>query len=116
MTAATIDDYLSSIPDDKRAALTRIREQIRAAAPDATEVISYGTPAYRLGERYFMGFSATKRSCSFYAGRAPVQACADELATYRVWKGTINFKPARPLPDELVAKLVQIRLSEYQTA
>ena len=116
MTAASIDEYLSSIPEDKRAALTRIRVQIRAAAPAATEVISYGTPAYRLDQRYFVGFSATKRSCSFYAGRTPVQACADELATYRVWKGTINFKPVRPLPDELVAKLVQILLGEYQTA
>jgi uncharacterized protein YdhG (YjbR/CyaY superfamily) len=114
MATTMIDDYLASVPDDKRAALKRLRAQIRAVAPEATEVISYGRPAFRLGERYFMGFSSTTRSCSFYAGRAPVQVCADDLASYRTWKGTINFEPGRPLPDELVARLVQVRLAEFQ--
>lgn len=70
--ATSIDDYLADVTDDKRIVLMRLRDQIRAAVPTATEAISYGRPAFRLGERYFPGFSATKRSCSFYAGRAPV--------------------------------------------
>ncbi len=114
MAATTIDDYLAGVPDDQRAALSWLRAQIAAAAPAATEAISYGRPAFKLGERYFMGFSATQRFCSFYAGRAPVQACVDELATYRVWKGTINFRPDRPLPADLVARLVAVRRAEYQ--
>jgi len=48
LAAATIDEYLAGVPDDKRAALERLREQIRAAAPDATEAISYGMPAAEL--------------------------------------------------------------------
>jgi uncharacterized protein YdhG (YjbR/CyaY superfamily) len=114
MPPATIDEYLAGVPDDKRAALERLREQIRAAAPDATEAISYGMPAFKLDGRYFVGFSATKEHCSFYAGRAPVEALAAELTGYRLWKGTINFEPDRPLPPELVMKLVQVRVAEYR--
>jgi uncharacterized protein YdhG (YjbR/CyaY superfamily) len=114
MPAATIDEYLAGVPDDKRAALQRLREQIHAAAPDATEAISYGMPAFKLDGRWFLGFAATKDSCSFYAGRAPLEALADELAGYRLWKGTINFKPDAPLPPELVTKLIQVRLAEHR--
>jgi uncharacterized protein YdhG (YjbR/CyaY superfamily) len=114
MPSATIDEYLAGVPADKRAALERLRQQIHAAAPDATEAISYGMPAFKLDGRYFAGFSAAKGHCSFYAGRAPVEAHARELAGYRLWKGTINFQPDHPLPAELVTKLVQLRLAEYR--
>ncbi len=114
MAAATIDEYLAGIPHDQRAALERLRDQIHAAAPDATEAISYGRPAFKLDGRYFVGFGAAKEHCSFYAGRAPIEAYADELTGYQLWKGTISFQPDRPLPAELVAKLVQVRLAEYR--
>jgi len=111
----TIDDYLARIPEAQRAALERLRSRIGAAAPDATEAISYGLPAFRLDGRYFAGFGAKKRACSFYAGRVPVLAFADELAGYQSWKGTINFTADRPLPDALVDKLVECRLTEFET-
>jgi uncharacterized protein YdhG (YjbR/CyaY superfamily) len=114
MPAATIDEYLAAVPPDKRAALEMLRQQVHAAAPDATEGISYGMPAFRLDGRYFVGFGAAKDHCSLYAGRAPVEALADELAGYRLWKGTINFQPDHPLPEELVTKLVRMRIAEYR--
>ena len=114
MPAATIDEYLAGVPDDKRAALERLRQQVYAAAPDATEAISYGMPAFKLDGRFFVGFGAAKDYCSFYVGRAPLVALATELAGYRLWKGTINFQPDHPLPEELVTKLVRLRLAEYQ--
>jgi uncharacterized protein YdhG (YjbR/CyaY superfamily) len=114
MPAATIDEYLASVSDVKRAALQRLREQILAAAPDAVEAISYGMPAFKLDGQWFMGFAAAKDYCSLYAGGAPVEALADELAGYRLWKGTINFSPDAPLPAELVTKLVQVRLAEHR--
>jgi uncharacterized protein YdhG (YjbR/CyaY superfamily) len=101
MTATKIDrvdDYLALLPEERRTALERLRAEVHAAAPAATEAISYGMPAFRLGERYFLGFGATKTHCSFYVGRAPLQACAPQLAGYRVWKGTINFTPGSPDP------------------
>jgi uncharacterized protein YdhG (YjbR/CyaY superfamily) len=56
----TIDDYLAGVPDEKRRALERLRELIRAAAPDAPEVMSYGRPAFRLGRHYLVGFGVTR--------------------------------------------------------
>jgi uncharacterized protein YdhG (YjbR/CyaY superfamily) len=114
MAAATTDEYLAGVPDDKRAALEQLREQIRAAAPDAIETISYGMPAFKLDGRYFVGFSASKAHCSFYAGKAPTVELANELTAYRTWKGTINFQAGQPIPAELVARLVQIRVAEYR--
>jgi uncharacterized protein YdhG (YjbR/CyaY superfamily) len=115
MTAATIEAYLARVPDDKRAALERLRGQIRAAAPHAVEAISYGMPAFLVDGRYFVGFSAAKGHCSFYVGRAPLDAYAAELAGYRLLKGTINFQPERPLRADLVAKLVKLRIAEFQS-
>jgi uncharacterized protein YdhG (YjbR/CyaY superfamily) len=114
MAAATIDEYLAGVPDAKRVPLERLREQIHAAVPEASEAIAYGLPAFKLDGRYFLGFGAAKEYCSFYIGRAPMEAYAAELAGYRLWKGTINFRPDRPLPTELVAKLVQVRLAEHR--
>jgi uncharacterized protein YdhG (YjbR/CyaY superfamily) len=88
MTAQTIDEYLTGVPEAKRGALERLRAQIRDAAPDATETISYDRPAFRLDGRYFVGFGVTRSGCSFSAGRAPVDAHAAELSAFRAWKGT----------------------------
>ena len=112
MAAATIDEYLAGVPDDQRAALERLREQIHAAAPEATEAISYGVPGFKLGGRYLVGFGATKEQCSFCTGRAPIEAYAEELTGYRLGKGTINYPPDLPLPGELVARLVNVRVAE----
>jgi uncharacterized protein YdhG (YjbR/CyaY superfamily) len=115
MAVATIDDYLAGMPDDKRAALEQLREQIRALVPDATEVMSYGLPTFKLDGRWFVAFGATKKHCSFYAGGAPLESLAVELAGYRLWKGTINFPADQPLPAELVTKLIEVRLAEHRS-
>ena len=112
--AMTIDDYLAGVPDDKRVALERLRRQIRAALPDAIETISYGRPTFKLNGRWFVAFGVAKNHCSFYAGAAPLEALAGELGGYRLWRGTINFAADRPLPDELVTKLLQVRLAEHR--
>lgn len=109
MGATTIAEYLAGVPDDKRAALERLREQIRACIPEATETISYGLPTFKVNGRWFVAFGATKQHCSFYVGRS-MASLADELAGYHLWKGTINFPADRPLPAELVTKLVMGRL------
>jgi uncharacterized protein YdhG (YjbR/CyaY superfamily) len=113
MTAQMIDEYLAGVPDDQRRALDRLRELIREAAPNAVETISYGRPALRLDGRYFVGFGVTRTGCSFFTGRAPIDAHAAELAGYRTWKGTINFRPDQPLPAELVSRLVRARVGEF---
>jgi uncharacterized protein YdhG (YjbR/CyaY superfamily) len=111
---ATIDEYLALVPADKLAALQALRAQIRPAAPEATEAMSYGRPAFRLHGQYFVGFGVTQEGCSFFTGRAPVVAHADALTGYRVWQGTINFPVDRPLPPALVRTLLETRLDEFR--
>jgi uncharacterized protein YdhG (YjbR/CyaY superfamily) len=107
----TIDGYLARLTADKRAALERLRKDIRAAAPGAEECISYQLPAIRLGGRVLVWFGAAANHCAFYPG-AVVQACQDALEGYETSKGTVRFQPAHPLPAPLVRKLVKARIAE----
>jgi len=116
MVAATIEEYLAGAPDDKRVALERLRAQIKAAVPDATESISYGVPTFKLDGHWFVAFGAAKNHCSFYAGAAPLEALVGELAGYRLRKGTINFPADRPLPADLVTKLIEVRIAEHRAS
>jgi len=114
--AASVDEYLASVPEDKRVELERIRQLIHAAAPDAVETIAYAMPAFKIDGRYFLGFAATKAHCSLYVGHAPLDLLAAELAPYRLWKGTINYKVEAPLPADLVTRIVGARLIEFRGA
>lgn len=102
--AASIDDYLSKLPADQRAALELLRGQIRAVVPQAEEAISYGLPTFKL-KGNLVHFGAAARHCAFYPG-AVVDAFADRLAGFETAKGTIRFQPDAPLPPELVHDIV----------
>src|SRR3989454_456296 len=67
--ASSVAAYLRAVPPAPRAALQRLRETIKAAAPDATEVISYGIPSFK-HHGYLVGFAAFKNHCSFFPGTA----------------------------------------------
>ena len=102
----THDSYLAALPEDKRAALERLRRAIRAAVPQAEECISYGVPAFRLKGRFLVAYGAAKNHCAFYPG-AIVESLQDELAEYETSKGTIRFPAEKPLPAALVKRLVR---------
>jgi len=98
------------LSSDKRAALERLRRNIRAAVPKAEECISYKLPAFRLDGKVLVWFGAGANHCAFYPG-AVLEAYKDELEDYDVSKGTIRFQPANPLPAALVRKLVKARIA-----
>ena len=111
--ATTIDDYLAALSHDKRAALERLRKTIRAAAPRAEECISYRLPAFCLDGNTLVLFGATSRHCAFYPGSGTaVAAHQEELRGYSTSKGTIRFQAEKPLPADLVRKLVKYRIAE----
>ena len=110
---ATIDEYLAPLSSDKRAALEKLRRDIRSAAPGAEEAISYGVPAFRLGGKLLVAFGAAANHCAFYPGSHPVEAHAHELKAYDTSKGTIRFPADSPPPASLVRKLVKTRIAEY---
>ena len=108
---ATIDAYLASLSEDKRAALQALREVIRAAAPDAEECISYQMPAFKLNGM-LVGFAAARNHCALYAWNgSAVGLFADELKDFDTSKGTIRFTPDKPLPETLVRRLVEMKVA-----
>lgn len=113
MKRTVIDDYLAKVPPQARAALTRLRQDILAAAPGADEVISYSIPAFRYRGKLLVSFAAHERHCGFYVmSPAVMEAHADALDGYDVAKATIRFPPTDPLPATLVKRLVKARLAE----
>jgi uncharacterized protein YdhG (YjbR/CyaY superfamily) len=106
----SIDDYLSTIPDDQRAALQRVRKIVKAAVPRAEECISYQMPAFRADGRVFMWFAAAKNHCSIYPGGI-VNEFKNDLEAFDVSKGTVRFQPKKPLPAVLIRKLIKARLA-----
>ena len=113
--AQTIDDYLAPLPDNVRAALTKLRKTIRAAAPKATEVISYQIPAYKQNG-LLVGFASSTGHCTFHImSTALTRAHAADLKDYEIGKASIRFAPDKPLPATLVTRLVKARIAENET-
>lgn len=114
MKIETVDDYLLTVDEQKRAALEKLRKTIKAAAPKAEECISYQIPAFK-HNGMLVGFGATAKHCAFYLMSGTVLAdFAGELEKYDTSKGTIRFTPEKPLPATLVRKLVKARLAENE--
>ena len=108
-----IDRHLAQFPEPTRAALEKLRDVIRAAAPSATESISYQLAAFEQ-EGMLVALGATANHCSFYVMSGTVlQGFLGELAEYKTSKGTVRFTPDRPLPSSLVnKKIVKARIAE----
>lgn len=109
---ASVADYLKAAPPDQRAILKKLRQTIRAAAPKATELISYGIPSYK-HHGYLVGFAAFKNHCSFFPGTA-LAAFKKEFASYETSKGTVRFTVDKPIPAALVRKVVKARVVQNE--
>lgn len=114
MAAPTsVDDYLAALPDERRAALEGLGQTIRAAAPEATETISYQMPTFKSHGRFLVSYAAFKNHYSLFpASEAVVDALGDELTPYLAGKGTIRFSAEDPIPSGVVTKIVKVRFAE----
>lgn len=107
-----VDNYLAGVREPFRAILSHLRRVIRAAAPEAVEGIGYGIPTYKLSGN-LVHFAAFKNHMSFFPGStAHNEALKDALAAHKTSKGTIQFTPDNPLPDDLVTRIVELRIAE----
>jgi uncharacterized protein YdhG (YjbR/CyaY superfamily) len=111
---ASVADYMKAVPPAQRAALQQLRTTIKAAAPEATELISYGIPGYK-HHGMLVYFAAFKNHCSLFGvGTALMKAHRQALAPFKMSKGTIQFTVDKPLPLALVRKLVKARVAENE--
>ena len=108
--AATVAAYLKPLGKEQRAALQKLRRDIKAAAPQAEECIAYGIPSYRVDGRTMVSFGAWADHCAFYAGSSPLIVHRRDLAAYDTKKGTIRFSANDPLSAALVRKLVRTQI------
>jgi uncharacterized protein YdhG (YjbR/CyaY superfamily) len=109
-----VDEYLAALPPDRRAVMAELRTTINAAAPDATETIAYSMPALRTADgRFLLSYDAYQRHYSFFpASDVVVAAVGEELRPYLAGKGTIRFPAGRPIPHDLVRRIVEVRVQE----
>jgi uncharacterized protein YdhG (YjbR/CyaY superfamily) len=103
----SVDDYISSFPSEVQAVLRTARKTIRAAAPEATESISYAIPTFSIAGRPVVYLAAWKKHISMYPIPDLDENLERQVAPYLSGKGTVKFPLSKPIPYELITALVE---------
>jgi uncharacterized protein YdhG (YjbR/CyaY superfamily) len=111
--AFTVNEYIAGFPPAVRGKLEEIRSVIRKAAPDATEIISYGMAAYKLGG-ILVYFAAHKDHVGFYPLPSAIERFKKELSAYKHSKGAIQFPYVKELPVRLIERITSFRVMENE--
>jgi uncharacterized protein YdhG (YjbR/CyaY superfamily) len=107
----TVDEYIASYPPGVRIILEKIRGIVRKAAPGAEEKISYGMPTFWMG-RNLVHFAAFSKHIGLYPTPSATGVFAGELEPYESGKGSIRFPLDRPIPYDLIKRIVEFRVRE----
>ena len=107
----TIDEYISVFSPSVQKILSQLRETIRDVAPKAEETISYGIPTFKL-KGNLVHFAAFKNHIGFYPTPSAIDAFDEELSPYKHAKGSVQFPIEKPIPFDLVRKIVKYRVEE----
>jgi uncharacterized protein YdhG (YjbR/CyaY superfamily) len=113
-TSKTIDEYIKTFPEHIRDILEKMRQTIKKAAPGAVEAISYQMPTFKLNGKNLVHFAAFKNHIGFYPQPSGTAAFQKELSPYKAGKGSIQFPLDKPVPFDLVKKIVVFRVRENQ--
>jgi uncharacterized protein YdhG (YjbR/CyaY superfamily) len=105
----SIDEYIAGFPQPVQEILEQIRSTIRAAAPDAEETISYQMPTFTLNGRYLIYFAAYQKHIGLYPAPIGDPAFDQDLSAYAAGKGTLRFPLDKPIPFDLISKIVKFR-------
>ena len=107
---STIDEYINAHPENVKNILQRIRQIVQQAAPEATETISYQVPAFKIKGRYLIYFAAWRDHISVYPLPVGSGEFQKELSAFVTGKGTVSLPLGKPIPYDLVRKIVDWRL------
>jgi uncharacterized protein YdhG (YjbR/CyaY superfamily) len=106
-----IDEYIAGFPQDVQVILEKVRQTIREAAPDAEETISYRIPTFTL-KGNLVHFAAFKKHIGFYPSSTGIERFKQELSVYEGGKGSVQFPLGKPVPFDLIGKIVKFRVAE----
>jgi len=109
----TVDEYISTFPANTKKILQQVRKTIKAAAPQAEDVISYNMPASKLNG-ILVYYAAYEKHLGFYPTDSGIRAFEDQLGDYKYSKGAIQFPIDKPMPVDLITKIVKFRVKEVQ--
>jgi len=109
--ASTVDEYINEFSKEVQTILERIRDTIQKAAPNAIERISYQMPTYSLNGN-LVHFAAHKKHIGFYPTPSAIKAFQKELSPYKGAKGSVQFPLDKPMPFDLVKRIVIYRIVE----
>ena len=119
-TYETVDDYIADQPQEAQAFLQELRKTIKEAAPDATEVLNYKVPSFTLvpsGKRdQQVMMAGYAKFVGFYPFPTTMEAFSEELKDYKQGKGSVQFPYNKPLPKDLIKRMVKYRLEELKKA
>ncbi len=107
----TIEEYIKEFPEDIQDILEKIRKIIQKAAPEAEETISYGMPTFKLNGN-LVHFAAYKNHLGFYPTPSGIERFKEDISEYKNSKGAVQFPLDKPIPYDLVEKIVIFRVNE----
>jgi uncharacterized protein YdhG (YjbR/CyaY superfamily) len=108
----TIDEYISTFPVDTQVILEKMRQAIQKAAPDVVETISYNIPTFDMNGKHLVFFAGWKHHISLYPTPAGDEAFQQQISHYKRVKSTIQFQFDKPIPYDLVEKIVTLLMLE----
>jgi uncharacterized protein YdhG (YjbR/CyaY superfamily) len=106
-----IDECIAAFSSDVQDILQKVRTTIREAAPDAQETISYKIPTFSLKGKYLIYFAGYKKHISLYPAPIGVDEFKTELAPYESGRATAKFPLAKPIPFDLISRIVKYRIT-----
>jgi uncharacterized protein YdhG (YjbR/CyaY superfamily) len=106
-----IDSYIASFPEETSKLRQQLRITISKTAPEAKETINYGMPTFTL-KGNLVHFAAFKNHIGFYPTPSGIEAFKKELCIYEGAKGSVQFPIAKPIPFDLITKIVEFRVKE----
>jgi uncharacterized protein YdhG (YjbR/CyaY superfamily) len=109
---SNIAAYIANFPKETQLILETIRTTIKALVPESEEAISYGMPAITLNKKALVYFAGYKNHIGFYATPTGHKAFEEELSKYKQGKGSVQFPLDKPIPYDLIKRIVAFRVAE----
>jgi uncharacterized protein YdhG (YjbR/CyaY superfamily) len=111
----TVHEYTKESPRSVRDPLQELRRVISESAPETKETMSYGIPTFDLNGRHLVHFAAYKNHIGFYPTSSGIEAFKKELSPFKTSRGTVQFPLDKPVPFDLVKRIVKFRVEENKS-